>query len=369
MSTPELIREKIQSLREELSRTQVNKATEHHIALVKSRLARLTHELEEKEHARTGGSFGFAVKKTGDATAVLVGFPNAGKSTIINKLTNADSPVGTYEFTTVAVIPGMMDYRGAKIQLLDLPGIIEGAASGRGLGKRVLSVVRSADLVLIVLDVLHLDQIHLIRKELSNMGIRLDERPPNVVVEKTSSGGMIIIPQVPLKRLSEKTVVAVLQSYGILNARVTISEDITDDQLIDVLLGNRSYITSILVVNKVDLASADLVHGIKSKLGGDFVAISAESGMNLNEFKEEIYRKLNFIPIYLRPRDGEPDYDHPLIVKNGSMILDVCNKIHRGLKKEFKHALVWGKSVRFGGQKVGLNHKVANGDVVTIIKQ
>jgi ribosome-interacting GTPase 1 len=50
-------------------------------------------------------------------------------------------------------VPGMMQYNGSKIQILDLPGIVEGASKGRGLGKKVLSVARNADLVLMVLDV------------------------------------------------------------------------------------------------------------------------------------------------------------------------------------------------------------------------
>jgi ribosome-interacting GTPase 1 len=135
------IPEKIKKIEEEIARTQINKATERHLGILKARKAKLMREQEEQQIKASGrvNDDGYAVKKTGDATVVLIGLPSVGKSTILNQITNAKSKVGAYDFTTLTVVPGLMEYRGAKIQVLDLPGIIAGASQGKGLGKMTSS--------------------------------------------------------------------------------------------------------------------------------------------------------------------------------------------------------------------------------------
>jgi ribosome-interacting GTPase 1 len=131
------VADKIAELEEEIKNTKYNKATQHHIGLLKARIARLKsdQEMHIKKSKKSGPSY--ALRKSGDATVLFVGFPSVGKSTLLNQLTNAESKVGTYEFTTLDVIPGLMEHKGAKIQLLDVPGIIEGAAEGKGRGKEI----------------------------------------------------------------------------------------------------------------------------------------------------------------------------------------------------------------------------------------
>ena len=89
--------------------------------------------------------------------------------------------------------------------------------------------------------------------------------------------------------------------------------------------------------------------------------------MNINALKEEIYKKLDFIRVYMKPRGEEADMKEPLILKNGSNVLDVCNKLHRRMKDDLRYAQVWGRSVKFGGQKVGGGHKLMDEDVLTLI--
>ncbi len=371
------IPEKIKEIQDQIHRTQINKATEFHIGLLKAKIARLKREMQENVHGKTmhsgGENIGFDVRKTGDATVVLIGLPSVGKSTLLNSLTNAKSRVASYQFTTLTAVPGMMHYRGAKIQVLDMPGIIEGASGGKGFGKRVLSVARSADLVLIVLDVFQPHHLSVLKKELAEAGIRLDEHPPNILIEKTATGGISVNAQVPIKT-SERLIKEIMRLYGLHNGRLIIREpNLSDDQLIDVLNGNRIYVPSVVVLNKIDLVNASFVQEIKSKIvcnnnNNNFIAVSADSGINIDVLKEAIYRKLGFIRVYMRPKGGETDFKEPLIIKNGATVQDVCNKIHRNMAKNFRYGLVWGKSAKFAGQKVGLDHKVADEDILTIVK-
>uniref|UniRef100_A0A2N9EXD0 Reverse transcriptase domain-containing protein n=1 Tax=Fagus sylvatica TaxID=28930 RepID=A0A2N9EXD0_FAGSY len=100
-----------------MAKTQKNKATAHHLGLLKAKLAKLRRELLAPPTKGGGGAGeGFDVTKSGDARVGLVGFPSVGKSTLLNKLTGTFSEVASYEFTTLTCIPGVIVYRGAKIQ-------------------------------------------------------------------------------------------------------------------------------------------------------------------------------------------------------------------------------------------------------------
>ena len=359
--------EKIRAIEEEMKRTQIHKHTEHHVGLLKAKLARLRVEQERSQSSKQGG-VGFELKKGGDCTAVLIGLPSVGKSTILNRLTNAKSKVAPYAFTTLTVVPGLLEYQGARIQILDLPGIISGAATGSGRGKRVLSVAKNADLILLILDVFQPDQISVLKKELYEMGIRLNTQPPNVTINRSSQGGLGITTTCNLTHLTESTARAILNIYKINHASVIIREDITDDQLIDVVSGNRRYIPAVTVLNKIDLVSPKYVPEAKKRIGEDLVPVSADQNVNLDALKDAIYDRLRLIKVYLKPRNGSPDFEEPLIVTAGSTISDVCLKIHKKFAGEAKYALVSGTSVRFSPQRVGMDHVVQDRDIVTIMK-
>ncbi|HYC11851.1 MAG TPA: GTP-binding protein, partial [Nitrososphaerales archaeon] len=320
--------EKIKKIEDDIHRTQVNKKTEHHIGLLRAKLSKLRAELEEQQTRKTGSRIGYDVKKSGDATVVLVGLPSVGKSTLLNRLTNAKSKVASYQFTTLEVVPGVMEHGGARIQVLDLPGIIKGASSGKGLGRRVLAVARSADLVLFLLDVFQPEARDILERELRSTGIRVDERPPNIVIEKVDGGGISVTSQVKLTKLTEALVKDILRVYDINGARVVIRQDIDDQQLVDVLAGNRVYVPSLTVMNKIDLVNAGFTTEISRKLPYGFVPVSAEADVNIQALKEEIYRKLDFVRIYMRRRTGETDFEEPMVVRGGATIGDVCDKVH-----------------------------------------
>ena len=171
---------------------------------------------EESLQRSSSGSKGqgFNIKKTGDATVVLVGFPSVGKSTLLNEITNAESKVGAYQFTTLDIVPGIMEHKNAKIQIFDIPGIITGASSGKGRGKEILSVARTADLIVVVLDTLNPQHLDVILKELNNIGIRPNQTPPDVTVNRKKLGGVKVSSTVPLSHLDEKAIRSIAPKIG-----------------------------------------------------------------------------------------------------------------------------------------------------------
>ena len=362
MSTQEKIRE----LEEELARTPVNKGTNRHLGVLRARIARLREQEEERiRRSRGQTGEGYTVRKDGDATVVLLGMPSVGKSTLLNQLTNSKSKVGAYEFTTLTVIPGILKYKGAMIQVLDIPGIIKGASEGKGLGKRILSVTRNADLLLIVVDVFNTEIREILLTEIRDVGIRPDENPPDITIEKRGSGGVVITDMVGMTEMDKEGMKEILREYKYHNSRVVVREDIGYDRFVDALLNNTVYIPTLTVVNKIDMVDREQVEEHREKSDYEFVAISAESETNLDTLKEKIFQELDLIRIYMRPKGEETDYEEPLIVKRGSSIEDIADKIHGELKRDLRYTRVWGKSVKFGGQKVGLDHIPIDEDIIT----
>jgi len=362
------IDEQINKIEEEIFNTQKNKATEHHIGKLKAKIAKL-RELSEKRKSTSSKGKGFLIKKSGDATIGLIGFPSVGKSTLLNKLTDADSRVGEYDFTTLDVIPGMMFYKGANIQILDLPGLITGAYKGKGRGREIISAIRNVDLIILMIDACNIDQLDLMTQELYKSGIRFNQKKPDVVFKKTGYGGISIKSTIKLTKLSANTIKSISSEY-ITNGEVLIREDIDEDQLIDTFMKNRVYVKSIVILNKKDLISNNIldenIQDIQNK-NWKVIAISAAKNFDLDKLKNLLISELRLIRIFMKPTGKNPDYEVPLILKNGQNIKDACKKLHKDFIKKFKYAQIWGKSVKYPGQKVGLDHMPDDMDVMTIV--
>ena len=359
------IEEKIKAIEEEIQKTPYNKATSHHIGKLKAKISKLKEEQIKRSSGGSKGE-GFHIKKSGDATAVLVGFPSVGKSTLLNELTNAESKVGAYQFTTLEIIPGVMEYNNAQIQIFDIPGIITGAAGGKGRGKEILSVARTADLIIVVLDTLNPQHLNVILKELRNVGVRPNETKPDVRIKKTRKGGVNVSTTVPLTYLDEKTIRSIINEYGIHNADVLFRDDVTIDQFIDVIEDNKSYVPMMILLNKVDLVDIDYLKEIQKEIP-EFIPISADKKLNIDALKEEIFNHVDLIRIYLKPQGRKADMEDPLVIRRGSTVIDACEKLHREFVKNFRHAKIWGTSVKFPGQKVGPDHVLEDEDVLRII--
>ena len=363
-----LLEKQIKDIEDEIFNTQKNKATERHIGKLKAKLAKLRAQVEIRKGSGGKGQ-GFAIKKSGDATVCLIGFPSIGKSTLINQLTDAKSRVGAYDFTTLDAIPGMLKYKGAEIQIIDLPGLISGASEGRGRGREILSAIRNADLILFMIDAQHRNHLSLMAKELHKAGLRLNQKKPDVIIKKTGHGGINVTATLKLTHIDEEMIKSISSEY-VINANIIVREDITEDQLIDVFVQNRIYVPVIVILNKIDLVSYEKISyqisSIKNE-GWSVVSISAVNGINIQELKEMIYEKLKFIRVFMKPVGKAADFNEPLILKEGSTVETVCRKLHRDFKNKFRYATVSGPSAKHDMQKVGLDHVLKDSDVLTII--
>ncbi|KAF0975729.1 hypothetical protein FDP41_005056 [Naegleria fowleri] len=360
--------EKIKDIENEMNKTQKNKATEYHLGLLKARLARLRSQLIDSEKKGGGGAGdGFEARKAGDARVALIGFPSVGKSTLLNKITGTQSETGAYEFTTLTCIPGVIEYNGSRIQLLDLPGIIEGAAEGKGRGRQVISTARTADLVLMMLDASK-GEIHrqLLEKELETVGIRLNKPKPNMYFKPLKQGGLRYTTTCKqTKGLTEKLVADILREHKIHNAEVVIRYDAEIDDFIDLVEGNRQYIRCLYVYNKVDTITLEEVDRLARRENS--VVISCNWDLNLDYLVDQIWEHLGLIRVYTKKKGCAPDFKDPVVLREGATVEDICNSIHKDMKKNFKYAYVWGKSAKHVPQCVGLSHELTDEDVVQLV--
>ena len=365
------IDEQIKSLEEEISKTKYNKATQGHIGKLKAKIAALREKKDKAQaHAKSsGGGPGFEVKKSGDASVALVGFPSVGKSSLICQLTDVESEAGNFAFTTLTCIPGVLHHRGATIQILDLPGLIKGVAEGKGRGREILNVIRSCDMVLYVVDPFQDSHFNILDMELWKSGMRLNQAKPQVFITRTDRGGIVVRSTLEQTNLSDEEIQSIIRSFGMVSANVTLRTDVTDDHIVDTLAGNRIYSEAVVVLNKVDLASEKDLQKAKSMLpeGWPVLPVSAKTGQGIDEMKDFIFDNLNFMSIYLKPQGQEADLIEPLIVKNTSTVRDVCVKLHRDFERKFRYARVKGPSAKFDWQRVGLDHLLMDEDLLTII--
>ncbi|EMP33087.1 Developmentally-regulated GTP-binding protein 2 [Chelonia mydas] len=342
--------------------------TEYHLGLLKAKLAKYRAQLLEPSKSAAAKGEGFDVMKSGDARVALIGFPSVGKSTFLSLMTSTASEAASYEFTTLTCIPGVIEYKGANIQLLDLPGIIEGAAQGKGRGRQVIAVARTADVVIMMLDATKGEvQRSLLEKELESVGIRLNKCKPNIYFKPKKGGGISFNSTVTLTQCSEKLVQLILHEYKIFNAEVLFREDCSPDEFIDVIVGNRVYMPCLYVYNKIDQISMEEVDRLARRPNS--VVISCGMKLNLDYLLEKLWEYLALTCIFTKKRGQRPDFSDAIILRKGASVEHVCHRIHRTLASQFKYALVWGTSTKYSPQRVGLTHLMEHEDVIQIVKK
>ncbi|WP_175059610.1 GTP-binding protein [Thermococcus sp. 2319x1] len=363
------IPEKIRALEKMYATVPKHKGTEKLRLQIKRKLAELRKELEKQQSQRKGGGYSFSVKKEGAAQIALAGLPNVGKSSLLKVLAGVEADVADYPFTTVEPIPGMMKHKDVQIQLVEVPGLIEGAALGKGMGTQLLSVIRNADAIAIVVDLSQdpINQMEIILREFERAGIKINKRKPKVEIRRMPTGGIVINGQ-DLIQGDVSEVMKMLREEGIHSAEITVKEPVTLEEFSDALDESLVWRKAIIIANKGDAPGSKENYEKLVKAYGDrfkIVPVSAKKKANIETLKEELYELAGIIRVFTKSPGEEPSYP-PIALKKGSTVLDVAERIHKDFAKNFKYARVWGKSAKFPGQRVGPDHVLEDGDIVEI---
>ncbi len=307
-NTPE---EKIEALREMYAVMPKHKGTDKLQADIKRRIAQLREQAKKAPAARQAPVW--VIERVGAGQVPVIGPPNAGKSSLIGALTQADVRVADYPFTTQVPVPGMMPFENVQIQLIDTPPWSEEFDVGW-----IPELVRRADACVLLAD-------------LSD-----DAAAETIDYIVTALEGRDVVPvgEVPEERE-----------------------------------GFEVYIPTLLAGNKLDApGAADRLAALGELFGGRFpvVGLSAETGAGLEAFPRAVFEVLDVIRVFTKQPGKEPDLDEPFVLPAGSTVQDLARKIHKEILENLKYARLWGASGRFQGQRVGEDHVLADGDIVEL---
>jgi ribosome-interacting GTPase 1 len=304
--------EKLAALREMIALLPKHKGTEKMLAHLRKQLSKLEDEAATAPRGGHGHRVEVGhVKREGAGQWVLLGPPNAGKSSLLAALTHARPEIGEYPFTTRAPLPGMMEFEDVKVQLVDTPAVAEGHTE-----PYLPNLAHDADGVLLVVDVTADDggAASLLHDVLARARVWPGTRPR---------------PADAPSFLASKPVL---------------------------VLGNKS--------EDDDGTFATLA---KEAIGADlpFFPVSALTGAGLEPLRAILFRDLKRIRVYGKEPGHKPDMDRPFVLPDGATIHDLAVHVHKEIAERMKFARIWGHA-KFDGQQVDRHHVLADKDVVEL---
>ena len=246
-----------------------------------------------------------APRREGAAQVAIVGPPNTGKSSLLQALSNIQIKTGDYPFTTIRPVACLTRIHGVLVQLVEIPGLIEGAHEDRGGGRALLGVLRDADAIVYCHDVrAPLTALTQVRREVAAAGIDLPAMLAVTKLDELSAG------------------------------------------------------------DAAEAAAA--VERVRAGLPGlPAIGVSVLDDASLDAFREAVWSLTGLVRVYTR-KPGSADAD-PLALPAGATVSDVAGALHAELEAACLGGHVWGSSVAFAGQRVGRDHVLAEDDVLEIV--
>ena len=302
---------KIAALEEMMSTIPKHKGTDKLRAELRRKISRLKDDQKKKKGAVKHESE-YHIEKEGAGRAVLVGFANVGKSSIVDALTHATPKISEAPFTTWQPSPGMMEIEDIQVQLIDTPPL-----SKEHNQPELFDLIRSSDLILIIVD----------------------------------------IQATPFQQLEDA--LKLLNEHKIIPKQI---ESVTNDER------RIQFIPVLIVVNKDDDDKFDEDFKVFRELLEvrlPLLPISVTNRRNFDKLKNQIFDSLEIIRIYSKPPGKEPDLSKPFILKIGNTIEELAGRVHHDFQQKLKTARIWGSNV-YDGQLVGKDHILHDKDIVEL---
>lgn len=304
--------ERISILEELLSIVPKHKGTEKLQALLKTKIAKLKSNILKKPTIAKHG-LTFHIDKTGAGQIAIIGFPNAGKSSLVKSLTNANPEIGGYPFTTRMPSPAMMQYENIQIQLIDTPPI-----TPEYMEYWHAELIKAADGILIVLDISSPSPV----SDLENLTAKLKD-----------------------KRI----------------------ELLSDDQE-DSSEMSPFHKKALVVANKIDLApEEDNLTSIKNVITPnlDLIAVSSTRGDNLEKLRKRIFSLLQIIRVYSKIPGKKAELTDPFTLNKGASVMSLAKAVHKDFAQNLRFARIWSQS-KYQGQKVNRDHILEDEDIIEL---
>ncbi|HON38288.1 MAG: GTPase [Desulfomonilia bacterium] len=303
--------EKLDALEEMLAIIPKHKGTDKLQADLKRRIARHRDEAQKKKGAVVQKSI-FHIDKEGAAQVVIVGPPNTGKSSLVDRLTKASPEIADFPHTTHKPTPGMAQYENIQFQLIDTPPL-----TGEYVDPAMADMIRRADVVVVLID----------------------------------------LTAEPLSQYEDT--MAMLESFRIYPENAEVPDGVRRPVFLKKIL---------LLANKMDTQREQDDFETFIELTGlsiPALGISVHHDRNLSQFLDSLYQLSGVIRVYSKNPGKEPDLDEPFVISRGSTLEDLAGKIHKDFVARLKYARIWGKTVH-DGQMVQRDYELQDGDIVEI---